>query len=79
MTGPLGRRSRLVVSRLSPVTRAGLPGGGMAGPGRHGVKNGAVERRVDDLVVGHVCPSLNPLNLSRAVSPGYVEKPEIVL
>lgn len=52
--------------------------GAAACPGRYGVKNGAEERRVDDFVVGHVCPLLNNPNLNAGPVNGYGAKREIV-
>lgn len=45
-----------------------------AGSGRHGVKDGAIERPVDDFVVGHVCPLLNTPNLNAGPVNGYGAK-----
>lgn len=48
------------------------------GSRRDPVKDRAVERRVDDFVVGHAGPSLKPFILAAAQAGRYLEKSEIV-
>ena len=53
--------------------------GASAGPGSHPVQDRAVERRVDNLVVGHVRPlSLSAPLFSRPTLGGYSAKPRNV-
>lgn len=76
----LGSFDTLVICQTGPV-RASRPVFACShptGPGRHSVQDRSVERRVDDLVVGHVPLLFNTPNLNRALALDYVEKSEIV-
>lgn len=45
-----------------------------AGSGCGAVKDRPIERRIDDVVVGHACPLLNTPNLNAAPVNGYGAK-----
>lgn len=49
-----------------------------AGSGRDAVQDRPVERGIDDLVVGHVCPLFNSHNLKTKPLGGYDAKSRIV-
>lgn len=49
----------LFSSETKPLGVAGFSGGHPAGPGRHAVKDRSVERRINNLMVGHFRPRLS--------------------
>ena len=74
-------RAPLCLGLVDPFPGVGAVhvGRSHAGPRRHPVKDRPIERRVDDVVVGHVCPLfLNTPNLKPAPSNGYGAKLRIV-
>lgn len=49
----------LLGRQVGPHGIAGFSGGHPAGPGRHAVKDRSVERRINNLMVGHFRPRLS--------------------
>lgn len=60
-------RDALRLSFVDPFSGSGAVGSGCgsAGSSRNAVKDRSVERRIDDVVVGHVCPLLNEPNVAQ--------------
>ena len=77
----LSHRDPLCLGLADPFSGIGAVhlGGLHACSGRNPVKDRPIERRIDDVVVGHVCPLfLNTPNLKPEPSNGYGAKLRIV-
>jgi hypothetical protein len=63
-----------------PFARSGAVdlGGSSAGSGCDAVQDCPVERGIDDLVIGHVCPLFDTPNLKARPHGGYGAKSRIV-